>query len=152
VLDDTQVYGQGVAKAFATEAKKQGITIVGTGSWDAKQPNYTALFTQIKALNPDCVYLGGIYDNNGGQVIKDKVKVLGDNTAVKLIGPDGLTGYPDEDKLAEAQGEYLTFAGLDTSSCVRPVAREPRCSTRTRPSTAPIRRPTTRCTAPRRCR
>jgi branched-chain amino acid transport system substrate-binding protein len=115
VLDDTQVYGQGVAKAFATEAKKQGITIVGTGSWDAKQPNYTALFTQIKATNPDCVYLGGIYDNNGGQVIKDKVKVLGDNTTVKLLGPDGFTGYPDEDKLAEAQGEYLTFAGLDTS-------------------------------------
>ena len=30
--------------------------------------------------NPDCIFLGGIYDNNGGQLVKDKVKVLGDNT------------------------------------------------------------------------
>ena len=86
---------QGVAKAFADEAKKQGIEIVGNEAWDAKQPNYTALFERLKAKNPDCVYLGGINDNNGGQLVKDKVKVLGPNIgAVKLIGPDGFTGYP----------------------------------------------------------
>ena len=28
--------------------------------------------------------------------------------------PDGFTGYPDEDKLPQAQGEYLTFAGLSS--------------------------------------
>jgi len=115
VLDDNEIYGQGIAKAFADEAAKQGITIAGTQAWDGKQPNYTALMTGIKATNPDCVYLGGIYDNNGGQLIKDKVAVVGDNDKVKLIAPDGFTGYPDEDKLAQAQGEYLTFAGLDQS-------------------------------------
>ena len=75
----TQTYGQGVAKAFQDEAAKQGIKIVGNEAWDAKQPNYTALFEGIKAKNPDCVYLGGINDNNGGQLIRDKVAVLGDN-------------------------------------------------------------------------
>ena len=115
VLDDNEIYGQGIAKAFADEAKKQGITIAGQQAWDGKQPNYTALMTGIKATSPDCVYLGGIYDNNGGQLIKDKVAVLGDNNTVKLLAPDGFTGYPDEDKLAQAQGEYLTFAGLDQS-------------------------------------
>jgi branched-chain amino acid transport system substrate-binding protein len=115
VLDDNETYGQGVAKAFADEAAKQGITVVGKQAWDSKQPNYTALFTAIKATNPDAVYLGGIYDLNGGQLIKDKVKVLGDNTKVKLIGPDGFTGYDDMDKLPEAEGTYLTFAGLDQS-------------------------------------
>ncbi len=25
------------------------------------------------------IYLAGIYDNNGGQLVKDKVTVLGDN-------------------------------------------------------------------------
>ena len=115
VLDDNEIYGQGIAKAFADEAAKQGITIAGQQAWDGKQPNYTALFEGIKAKNPDCVYLGGIYDNNGGQLIKDKVAVLGDNTKVKLMAPDGFTGYPDEDKLAQAQGEYMTFAGLDQS-------------------------------------
>ena len=33
----------------------------------------------IKASGADMVYLGGIYDNNGGQLIKDKVAVLGKN-------------------------------------------------------------------------
>jgi branched-chain amino acid transport system substrate-binding protein len=115
VLNDNEVYGQGVAKAFADEAAKQGIRVLGNQAWDGKQPNYTALFTGIKSSNPDMIYLGGIYDNNGGQLIKDKVKILGDNTKVKLMAPDGFTGYPDEDKLAEAQGEYMTFAGQDQS-------------------------------------
>jgi branched-chain amino acid transport system substrate-binding protein len=116
VLNDNQTYGQGVAKAFADEAKKQGIEVLGNDAWDAKQPNYTALFTAVKAKNPDCVYLGGIYDNNGGQLVKDKVKILGPNDgAVKLMGPDGFSGYSDFQKLPEGENTYLTFAGLDTN-------------------------------------
>ena len=118
VLNDTQTYGQGVAQAFTTEAKKIGLTVLSSGAtgegWDAKQSDYTALFTKIKALNPDMVYVGGIFDNNGGQLVKDKVAVLGDNTKVKFMGPDGFTGYPDLNKMPEAQGMYLSFAGLST--------------------------------------
>ena len=118
VLNDTETYGQGVAQAFVTEAKKQGIKVLSSGDagegWDKKQTDYTALFTKIKATKPDMVYFGGIFDNNGGQLTKDKVKVLGDNTKVKLMGPDGFTGYPEFNELPEAQGAYLTFAGLST--------------------------------------
>jgi branched-chain amino acid transport system substrate-binding protein len=112
ILNDNETYGQGVATAFVTEANKQGLKILGNDPWDAKQPNYTALFEKIKAGSPDCVYLAGIFDNNGGQLIKDKVAVLGDNTAVKLMGPDGFTGYPELNKLPEGQGMYLSFPGL----------------------------------------
>lgn len=116
VLNDNQTYGQGVAQAFTTEAKKLGITVLSSGpygeAWDAKQPNYASLFTKIKGLNPDMVYVGGIFDNNGGQLVKDKFKVLGDNTKVKFMGPDGFTGYPALVAMPESQGMYLTFAGL----------------------------------------
>jgi branched-chain amino acid transport system substrate-binding protein len=112
ILNDNETYGQGVASSFEAEAKKQGIEILGNEPWDGKQPNYTALFNKIKGLGPDCIYLGGIYDNNGGQLIKDKVSVLGDNTAVKLMGPDGFTGYPELNKLPQGQGMYLSFPGL----------------------------------------
>jgi branched-chain amino acid transport system substrate-binding protein len=112
VLNDNSTYGQGVARAFASAAATDGIQVLGNTAWDSKQPNYTALFTHIKTLNPDCVYLGGTYDLNGGQVVKDKFDVLGDNSKVKLLGPDGFTGYPDLDKQPESQGMYLTFAGL----------------------------------------
>jgi branched-chain amino acid transport system substrate-binding protein len=118
VLNDNQTYGQGVAKAFADEAKKQGIEVLGNEAWDAKQPSYAALFQNVKSKNPDCVYFGGIYDNNGGQLVKDKTSVLGDNNAVKLLGPDGFTGYPDLDKQPQSQGMYLTFAGLSTEQLV----------------------------------
>jgi branched-chain amino acid transport system substrate-binding protein len=111
VLNDNQTYGLGVAKAFATAAKKVGMEVVGEQSWDAKQPNYTALYQSVKASGADLVFLGGIYDNNGGQLIKDKVAVLGDNSKVKLLGPDGFYGYPDLLKLPESEGMYLTFAG-----------------------------------------
>jgi branched-chain amino acid transport system substrate-binding protein len=118
VVNDNQTYGQGVAKAFADAASKLGIKVLGDEAWDAKQPNYQALFTKIKATNPDCLYIGGIYDNNGGQLVKDKFNILGDNTKVKMIGPDGFTGYPALDKQPESQGMYVTFAGLSIDQLV----------------------------------
>ena len=118
VLNDTQTYGQGVAQAFTTEAKKIGLTVLSSGAygegWDAKQSSYEALFTKIAALKPDMVYIGGIFDNNGGQLVKDKFKVLGNNTVVKMMAPDGFTGYPDFNSMPEADGAYLSFAGLST--------------------------------------
>jgi branched-chain amino acid transport system substrate-binding protein len=115
VLNDTETYGQGVAKTFADEATKIGMTVVGTSGWKKSDANYTPLMGQIKASGADLVFFGGIYDNNGGQLTKDKVAVLGPNSgAVKLMAPDGFTGYPDFLNLAESDGAYLSFAGLST--------------------------------------
>jgi branched-chain amino acid transport system substrate-binding protein len=115
VLNDNQTYGQGVAKAFADEAAKQNIQVLGNEPWDSKATDYKSLFGKIKESGADCVYLGGIFDLNGGQVVKDKVAVLGPNDGpVKLIAPDGFTGYPDFLALKESEGTYLTFAGLTT--------------------------------------
>ena len=112
VLNDNETYGQGVAEAFAKEAAVQGINVLGNEAWDGKQPNYTALFQKIKGLGADCIYLGGIFDINGGQLVKDKVAVMGDNETVKLMAPDGFTGYPELNKLPQGQGMYLSFPGL----------------------------------------
>ena len=116
VLNDNTTYGQGVAQAFVDNAKKIGLTILGNQPWDPKQPNYTALFQNIKAKNPDCIFIAGIYDLNGGQLVKDKVKVLGDNTKMMMMGPDGFTGYPALLKQKESAGMYLSFSGLPTES------------------------------------
>ena len=116
VLNDRQTYGIGVARSFTSAAKALGLTLLSDGDagtgWDDKAPNYEALFTKIKATKPDMVYVGGIFDLNGGQLVKDKVKYLGDNTKVKFMMPDGFTGYPDFLALPEAQGAYLSFTGL----------------------------------------
>ena len=119
VLNENETYGQGVAEAFINRAKTDGIQILGNKAWDAKQPSYAAIFQNIKTMNPDCVYFGGIYDNNGGQLVKDKFSVLGDNSKVKLLAPDGFTGYPDLDKQPQSQGMYMSFAGLATSELTK---------------------------------
>ena len=115
ILNDKEVYGKGVADATAAAAEKLGITVLGNEGYDPKAPNYDALFEQIKGQNPGAIFIGAIIDSNGGQLVKDKVKILGDNNTVKLIGPDGMlvNDLPtDEQAGAAAEGMYLTFAGL----------------------------------------
>ena len=119
VLNDNETYGQGVAQAFVSRAKTDGLTILGNKAWDAKQPSYAAIFQNIKTMNPDMIYVGGIYDNNGGQLVKDKVSVLGDNNKVKFMAPDGFVGYPQLRAQPQAQGMYLSFAGLSTEQLIK---------------------------------
>jgi len=152
VLNDNETYGQGVAKAFEDEATKQGIKIVGKDKWEKNGP-YIALFNAVKATGADCVYLGGIYDNNGGQLVKEKVKVLGDNKgAVKLIGPDGFTGYEDFQKLPEGEPPTSPSPAWTRPSCRAPAATAPSSWLTSRRSTARTRPARTCSTACRPCR
>jgi branched-chain amino acid transport system substrate-binding protein len=89
ILDDRELYGKGVADAFEDAAKTIGLTVAGHEGWDKDAPNYTALMTKIKSTGADAVYIGGVSPNNGGQLVKDKVAVLGDNETVKLLVSDG---------------------------------------------------------------
>lgn len=109
VLNDTEVYGKGVSSTFSAELDELGVPHIDE-AWDGKATNYNALFNQAKGV--DCVYFGGVFDNNGGQLLKDKVRILGNNKEVKVITPDGWTGYPDLDAMPEAEGVYGTFPGL----------------------------------------
>jgi branched-chain amino acid transport system substrate-binding protein len=114
--DGTQPYGPGIARSFISAARELGLNVLSEGEagqqFNPKSTNHSDLFTTIKSKNPDLVYVGGIFDGNQ-QLIKDKVKYLGDNTKVKLMLPDGFTGYPDFLALPEAQGAYISFAGLN---------------------------------------
>jgi len=111
VLDDTQAYGIGIADAVQIEFEKLGGTVF-RGSWDVKQTQgYTATFEKIKASGATAVYYGGIFDNNGVQLVKDKTAVLGDNTAFLSMSPDGFSGYPTLREMPEAEGLWMTFAG-----------------------------------------
>jgi branched-chain amino acid transport system substrate-binding protein len=89
ILDDKELYGKGVADAFESAAKDIGLDVKGHTGWDKSSQNYQALMSQIKASGATCIYLGGVSANNGGQLIKDKVSVVGDNTKVKLMASDG---------------------------------------------------------------
>jgi branched-chain amino acid transport system substrate-binding protein len=116
VLNDKEAYGLGVAKNFAGAAKAAGITVTGFTAYDPKQANFQALFTRIKGQNPDAIFIGGLVDENSGQLINDKVKILGDNSTVKLMLPDGFTTDaifdPAEGGTKKASGAYFSVAGV----------------------------------------
>ena len=116
VLNDKEAYGLGVAKNFSGAAKAAGMTVTGFTAYDPKQANFQALFTRIKGQNPDAVFIGGLIDENSGQLINDKVKVLGDNSKVKLMLPDGFTTDAIFDRsqggTPSAAGSYFSVAGV----------------------------------------
>ena len=117
VLNDAEAYGTGIANNFANAAKALGITVLGNDKWDANQPDYQSLFQSIASKNPQAVFLGGIISNHGGQLIKDKVKVLGDNTKVLLLGPDGFNDSATvTDAGSAATGMYDTIGGQDPNA------------------------------------
>ena len=112
VINDNQTFGQGLAQAVIAEMKVQGIEVVFDESWDAKQPNYSALMQKIKSAGADCLYIAGIYELNGGQLVKDAVSTLGSANDFAMMGSNGFVGYPDFLKLPESDGFLLTFSGL----------------------------------------
>jgi len=117
VLNDKEAYGLGVAKNFAGAAKAAGMTVTGFAAYDPKQANFRALFTRIKGQNPDAIFIGGLIDENSGQLINDKVSILGPNDGkVKLMLPDGFTTDAVFDRsqggTPNAKGAFFSVAGV----------------------------------------
>lgn len=114
ILDDQELYGKGLADIFEASAKKEGLQVLGHEGIDAKAASdYKALMTKIKALGPDLIYLGGITQNNGGQLIKDMRNVGMSADKVKFMGPDGIFEQALIDAAGkDAEGVYATFGGL----------------------------------------
>ena len=114
ILNDKEAYGLGVATTVRNAAESVGIKVAGFEAWDPKATSYTSQFNKIKSSGADAVFLGGLIDENGAQVIKDKVAVLGPNDGdVKLLAPDGFTTQATIDESGgAAKGMYMSVAGV----------------------------------------
>jgi branched-chain amino acid transport system substrate-binding protein len=117
ILNDKEAYGLGVAKNFQGAAEALGMTVTGFSAYDPKQANFRAIFTRIKATNPDGIFIGGLVDENSGQLINDKVAVLGPNSGdVKLFLPDGFTAdavfQRAEGGTPNAKDAFFSVAGV----------------------------------------
>jgi len=116
ILNDKEAYGLGVAKNTQGAAKAAGIQVVGFAAYDPRSASFEALFQKIKGTNPDAVFVGGLVGENSGQLINDKVTVLGPNDgAVKLFLPDGFATdaifQPSEGGTPKAKDAIFTVAG-----------------------------------------
>ena len=113
IVDDTSVYGKGVADLFEAHARKIGLNVLGRDSIDSKAQEFSALMTRIKRKQPDLIYFGGTTQTKAGQLAKDMVKA--GMTKCKMMGPDGCY----EQKMIESAGAdtlngrfFVTFGGL----------------------------------------
>lgn len=114
VLDDTQVYGKGLARSWALFAKEVGIEVVsasGTSEgFDAKATDYAALAQKVKDSGADFVYIGSITGQNTGKLWKDLRAAMPD---VKIMSGDGVFEESWYEGTGEAgNGTYLTFGGV----------------------------------------
>jgi branched-chain amino acid transport system substrate-binding protein len=112
IIDDTEVYGKGIATMFEDRCSEIDIKVLGRQSIDANSQEFKSLMTTIKAKNPDLVYFGGTTQTKGGQIAKDMLAVGLD---AKLMVPDGCF----EESFIESAGAenlngrcFLTFGGL----------------------------------------
>jgi branched-chain amino acid transport system substrate-binding protein len=89
MVNDKQVYGQGIAGNIAIAAKSAGgLQIVMNEGIDPKAPNYRSLAQKAKSAGADCFFFAGITASNAVQATKDFAAALGPNA--KLFGPDGV--------------------------------------------------------------
>lgn len=110
ILDDTQVYGKGVADQFEKNTAANGLTVVGRDGIDGKAADYKALATKISGTSPDLIYYGGITQNNAGQLLKD---IRGAGIEAIFMGPDGIleNAFIEAAGADIAEGVYGTIAG-----------------------------------------
>ncbi|MBM3982476.1 MAG: branched-chain amino acid ABC transporter substrate-binding protein [Planctomycetes bacterium] len=115
ILDDKELYGEGLAKLFKQRCDEIGIQVVGQEGIDTAAVEFGGLMTKIKATSPDLVYFGGTTQSKGGQIAKDLVK---SGMTCPMLAPDGCYEQAFIDSAGAANlndRTYVTIVGLDPS-------------------------------------
>lgn len=96
IIDSSSDYSKGLAASFKENFKKSGGNIVAEEAYVAKDTDFNAILTNIKAKNPEYVFLPGFYEEVG--LIVKQARALG--ITVPIMGGDGW----DSPKLVEIAG------------------------------------------------
>ena len=101
------------AGSFVGAARSLGMTIAGVDSYDPNAQTYAALMQKVKSAGADAVVLASILEQNGVQLIRDKVAALGPNDGpVKLLAFDGFAQQATIDNTGpESKGMYVSLPG-----------------------------------------
>jgi len=116
ILDDRQLYGKGVADAFAQRAEEIGLEVVGRDGVESTDIDFRALLTKVRAAGADLVYGGFVIDSGGPQVIQQMDALGLFASGVKFMGPDGLVNPALVEQVGGPEvtdgNLFLTFPGL----------------------------------------
>ncbi|MFM0282333.1 branched-chain amino acid ABC transporter substrate-binding protein [Paraburkholderia sediminicola] len=96
IVDDSTVYGKGLADEFAKAAEASGAKIVARDATNDRATEFQAVLRKIKRVQPDVIMFGGM-DATGGPFTK-QAAALG--IRAKILGGDGVC----TDKVGELAG------------------------------------------------
>jgi branched-chain amino acid transport system substrate-binding protein len=109
--DDPTSLGQ--AMTFQAAAAALGMLPRGAAKWDPNASDYAVQMNKVRHSGADALVLAGILEQNGVQLIRDKVAALGPNDgAVKLLAFDGFAQQATIDNTGpDAKGMYASLPG-----------------------------------------
>jgi branched-chain amino acid transport system substrate-binding protein len=112
VLRSAQGIGETVAIPFTRAARRLGMKVTGSATWDAAAGDYDPLLRRVAAARPDGVFIGDALFPNTGEVVKALRERLG--SKVTVIGGDALQPPRALHDAAgrAAIGVYLTTTAL----------------------------------------
>lgn len=115
ILDDKELYGNGLASLFRQRCEEIGIQVINQEGITVTSIEFGGLMTKIKGTNPDLVYFGGTTQSKGGQIAKDLVK---SGLKCPMLAPDGCyeQAFIDSAGAENLNGRcYVSIVGLDPS-------------------------------------
>ncbi|GGJ76148.1 branched-chain amino acid ABC transporter substrate-binding protein [Deinococcus aquiradiocola] len=118
MLDDKTAYGQGLASEVEKYLRAHGVTILASEGTEEKS-DFSSIISKIKALNPDAVFFGGIF-NQGAPFVK-QLRESGVTSAV--MGGDGW----DSSEFQRLAGS--TASGVMYTATAAPASSLPKAAT-----------------------
>jgi branched-chain amino acid transport system substrate-binding protein len=104
IIDDTEVFGKGIADTFEAAFKGAGGTVVQRDAAPKTTQDYVSIMTAAKAKNPEAIYFGGVTATGGARILLAAAQVgLGD---IPYVGPDGIN-----DGSGATKDSFLNLAG-----------------------------------------
>jgi branched-chain amino acid transport system substrate-binding protein len=101
------------ARAFFGAAEALGMLPRGSAQWDPAANGYGVQMRKVGASGADGLVLAGLLEQNGVQLIRDKVDALGPNDgAVKLLAFDGFAQQATIVNIGpDSKGMYVSLPG-----------------------------------------
>jgi len=110
LINDGQTYGKGLADAINREAKRRGLSVVGSATIQGRESNYRDLARQVRTANPDFIFFGGIAQQQPGKLLAD---IRASGVRAPFMGGDGINNpaFVKEAGVA-GEGAFSSIAGL----------------------------------------
>ena len=112
IVDDTEVYGKGIADSFAAKFEALGGMVVGREAADKTVTDFSAIVAKAAAAKPDSFFYGGVTSSGAGLVRKAMIQA---GLSVPFYGGDGIQD-------GNGDGSYIAVAGDASADSFSSVA------------------------------